>query len=107
IRERTAIPEPERTGARALIRPGRLVGAPERDQHAQGRRLLWVPRPRGCLCPHGASGCVARRDGASARVEPSDDLLQRVRGRKFRPETVALDRGYDVKPVYAACENAG
>lgn len=37
----------------------------------------------------------------------ADDLLQRVHERKFRPATVALDRGYDVKPVYEACRLAG
>jgi transposase, IS5 family len=37
----------------------------------------------------------------------ADDLLQRVRGRKFRPATVTLDKGYDVNPVYEACEAAG
>lgn len=35
------------------------------------------------------------------------DLLQRVRERKFQPETVTLDKGYDVDPVYEACERAG
>lgn len=37
----------------------------------------------------------------------ADDLLQRVRDLKFRPETATLDKGYDVAPVYAACETAG
>jgi hypothetical protein len=35
------------------------------------------------------------------------DLLQRVRERKFQPETATLDKGYDVTPVYEACERAG
>jgi hypothetical protein len=33
--------------------------------------------------------------------------LQRVRERKFQPQTVTLDKGYDVTPVYDACERAG
>jgi IS5 family transposase len=37
----------------------------------------------------------------------ADDLLQRVRERKFRPETATLDKGYDVNPVYEACEAVG
>ena len=37
----------------------------------------------------------------------ADDLLQRVRERKFQPETATLDKGYDVIPVYEACERAG
>lgn len=37
----------------------------------------------------------------------ADDLLARVRERKFAPETVTLDKGYDVTPVYDACEQAG
>jgi IS5 family transposase len=36
----------------------------------------------------------------------ADDLLQRIRQR-VRPETVALDKGYDVTPVYDACHAAG
>jgi len=36
----------------------------------------------------------------------ADDLLQRVRER-IRPETAALDKGYDVTPVYDACERVG
>lgn len=36
----------------------------------------------------------------------ADDLLQRVRER-VRPETATLDKGYDVTPVYEACEKAG
>ncbi|MFN2472221.1 MAG: hypothetical protein ABR583_14795 [Gaiellaceae bacterium] len=39
---------------------------------------------------------TARRNEASI----ADDLLARVRER-VQPETVALDRGYDVSPVYA------
>ena len=37
----------------------------------------------------------------------ADDLLQRVRERNFQPQTIALDKGYDVTPVYEACERAG
>ncbi len=37
----------------------------------------------------------------------ADDLLQRVRERKFQPETATLDKGYDVTPVYDACERVG
>jgi hypothetical protein len=36
----------------------------------------------------------------------ADDLLQRVRER-VAPETATLDKGYDVAPVYEACERAG
>jgi len=45
----------------------------------------------------------------TARVHESslaDDLLQRVRER-VQPETATLDKGYDVAPVYEACEQAG
>ncbi len=36
----------------------------------------------------------------------ADDLLARVRER-VRPETAALDKGYDVTAVYEACERRG
>ena len=35
------------------------------------------------------------------------DLLTAVKDRGFTPETVALDKGYDVKPVYDACHQTG
>ncbi len=35
------------------------------------------------------------------------DLLTAIRARGFAPETAALDKGYDVKPVYDACHEAG
>ena len=35
------------------------------------------------------------------------DLLMAVKTRGFAPETAALDKGYDVKPVYDACHEAG
>ena len=34
-------------------------------------------------------------------------LLGAVKARKFKPETVTLDKGYDIKPVYDACHQAG
>jgi len=37
----------------------------------------------------------------------ADDLLNRVRELKIAPQTVTLDKGYDVNPVYKACEQAG
>ena len=35
------------------------------------------------------------------------DLLTALKTRGFAPETAALDKGYDVKPVYDACHEAG
>src|SRR4029077_11585860 len=37
----------------------------------------------------------------------ADALLRRVKERNFTPQTVALDKGYDVSPVYEACERVG
>jgi transposase, IS5 family len=34
-------------------------------------------------------------------------LLATIRARGFKPETAALDMGYDVKPVYEACSESG
>jgi Transposase DDE domain len=36
----------------------------------------------------------------------ADDLLQRVRER-VKPETVAMDKGYDTQPIHDACHAAG
>ena len=45
---------------------------------------------------------TARRNEASL----ADDLLARVRER-VKPETATFDKGYDVTPVYDACERHG
>ena len=44
------------------------------------------------------------RTHESSQVER---LLGAVKSRNFKPETVAFDKGYDVKPVYQACHEAG
>ena len=44
------------------------------------------------------------RTHESSQVER---LLGAVKARNFKPETVTLDKGYDVKPVYDACHQAG
>lgn len=46
----------------------------------------------------------------TARTHESNEverLLGAVKARKFKPETAAFDKGYDVKPVYHACHEAG
>ena len=46
----------------------------------------------------------------TARTHESNEvgrLLGAVKARKFKPETVTLDKGYDVKAVYDACHQAG
>ncbi len=52
---------------------------------------------------------VAHRVATARKHESSlaDDLLSRVRALKVQPQTAALDKGYDVGPVYEACEQAG
>jgi DDE family transposase len=65
-------------------------------------------RVHAAVCAHTELPVAWRVETARAHESSlADDLLQRVRERKFQPATVALDRGYDVKPVYAACEAAG
>ena len=47
---------------------------------------------------------------ATARTHEAsqvEDLLGAVKARKFKPETVTLDKGYDVSPVYEACHQTG
>ena len=46
----------------------------------------------------------------TARTHESNEverLLGAVKSRKLKPETVTLDKGYDVNPVYQACHQAG
>jgi hypothetical protein len=44
------------------------------------------------------------RDAEATVAEP---LLDRLSARGFQPQTAVLDKGYDVTPVYDACERAG
>ena len=37
----------------------------------------------------------------------AERLLGAVKSRNFKPETVTLDKGYDLRPVYKACHQAG
>jgi len=52
---------------------------------------------------------VAWRVETARRHESSiaDDLLNRVRELKLTPQTITLDKGYDIRPVYEACEQIG
>jgi IS5 family transposase len=62
-----------------------------------------------------AATCVRTELPVAWRVETAraheaslaDDLLTRVRERKFQPLTVACDKGYDVARVHDACAAAG
>jgi len=47
------------------------------------------------------------RSARHAEAPAAAPLLDAVRGRGFAPETAAMDKGYDVGPVYEACEDRG
>ena len=77
-----------------------------------GHRSAVSTRKGGGFYGYKLSAAVCSRTGLpvawrveTARAHESslaDDLLQRVRER-VQPETVALDKGYDMAPVYDAC----
>ncbi len=81
-----------------------------------GHRSAVSTRKGGGFYGYKLSAAVCSRTGLpvawrveTARAHESslaDDLFQRVRER-VHPETVALDKGYDVTPVYEACERIG
>src|SRR5438105_278907 len=88
IRDRAAIPEPERAGARALLRPGRLVGHRSAISTRKGGGFYGY-RVHAAVCARTELPVAWRVETARAHESSlADDLLQRVRGRKFRPETV-------------------
>ena len=93
-------------------------GGPERERFSDpdaswGHRSAISVRKGGGFYGHRIHAAVCARTGLpiawrveTARAHESslvDDLLGRVRER-VQPETAALDRGYDVVPVYEACE---
>src|SRR5947207_1048453 len=97
-------------------------GGPERQVYSDpdaswGHRSAVSTRKGGGFYGYKIHGAICARTELpvawrieTARTHESslaDDLLQRVRARKFKPETVTLDKGYDVNPVYEACELAG
>ena len=47
------------------------------------------------------------RSARNAEAPAAAPLLDAVRARGFNPETAAMDKGYDVGPVYDACEDRG
>jgi Transposase DDE domain len=94
---------------------------PERERYSDpdaswGHRSAISTRKGGGFYGYKISAAVCARtelpvawrvETARARESSlADDLLQRVRER-VQPETVALDKGYDVTPVYEACERIG
>ena len=93
-------------------------GGPERGRFSDpdascGHRSAISVRKGGGFYGYRIHAAVCARTGLpiawrveTARAHESslvDDLLGRVRER-VQPETAALDRGYDVVPVYEACE---
>lgn len=47
------------------------------------------------------------RTASNAEAPAAAPLLDAARARGFDPKTAAMDKGYDVGPVYAACEDRG
>ncbi len=68
LRERPALPLQGRQGTRALLRPRRLLGAPLRSLHPQGRRVLRLPASRGCLLLHRPAGRMGSGDSEGQRI---------------------------------------
>ena len=84
LRQRSAVPVQERTRAREVLRPRRLVGPSLRREHSVGWRLLRLHGPRGRLCDHGPSARLDRGDGEGRRDyvrAAADRRLQRARVR--------------------------
>ena len=100
------------------------------SKHGREReRFSDPPTLPGATAPRSAPGRVGASTGASmhaavcartdlpvawhvatARTHEAsqvEDLLNAVKTRGFAPETVALAKGYDVKPAYEACEQSG
>ena len=85
-----------RPGARAVQRPGRIVGAPLGRLHAQGRRLLRLQdRPR-CLHQDGAAARVANR-APRATMSRCSSLPCSTRSAlaASSPRRSPMDKGYD------------
>jgi len=97
LRERAAVRLQGWPRARRLrvLRSGRKLGPSFGRLDAQGRRVLRLQARHGRLHCDGSSARVGRAHGA---------LIDVARARGFAVETAALDKGYDVGPVYDGCE---
>ena len=83
------------------------MGPPLRYLHPQGRRLYGY-KIHAAVCT--ATGLpLAWRIETAKRQESLfvAPLLDALHARGFRPETVAMDKGYDNNRVYAECEERG
>ncbi|MGH3133122.1 MAG: transposase [Gaiellaceae bacterium] len=103
-------------GQRFLSKGGRKRERFSDPDASWGHRSAVSTRKGGGFYGYKLSAAVCSRTGLpvawrveTARAHESslaDDLFQRVRTR-VAPETVALDKGCDVGPVYEACERIG
>jgi hypothetical protein len=97
-------------------------GGPERERYSDpdaswGHRSAVSTRKGGGFYGYKIDLAVCTRTGLplawqtrTARHHESlfvADLLDAVRARGFQPETVAMDKGYDIERVHAACEARG
>jgi hypothetical protein len=83
------------------------VGASLRDQHPWSRRLL---RYKLHLAVCTVTGLPLAWQVETAKRQESNfvaPLLDALKARGFRPETCAMDKGYDNSRVYAECEERG
>jgi hypothetical protein len=108
VRERSALPLQERTGARVLLRPGRTVGPPFSGQHPEGRRLLRIQDRRRGL--HGkrafpSPGTCAPQ--AKAETTHALPLIDAARERGFAVSVAIADKGYDNEPFHTGCMDRG
>ena len=92
---------------RAVQRPRRLVGAPLRCQHPQGRRLLRVQDRTWRSARDGPAARVAgsRPRGTTNRCS-SPRCSTRYALAASSPRRAPMDKGYDNNRVYAECEDA-
>jgi hypothetical protein len=104
LRRRPALRLQERPGARPLLRPGRVLAPPLRRLDARGRWVLRLQGRHGRLRRDRSSPRMERSHGPGQRVDPRSAVIDRVRERGFAVETAALDKGYDVGPIYVGCE---
>lgn len=91
----------------AVLRPGRLLGAPLGSSTRKGGGFYGY-KIHAAVCAF--TGLPLAWQIETARRQESNfvaPLIDALHARGFKPETCAMDKGYDNNRVYAECEERG
>ncbi len=105
--QRAAVRLQPRPRAQAVLRPRRFLGPPFLHLRPHGWGLLRLQGPRRRVRHHRPPGCLTGRDGQGCRRTGRAHPARLPARSWVRREHLRHGPGYDVGPVYEACEARG